>query len=104
MSAPSTKLDTAPLRVALVQGQRAPYDMFDVDGVDADDVRVRGPMLLEVGEEVQLRVERGSQTALIRARVSAHDVASKGRGAGHDVVTTLSLVGDTAVVRRIISG
>jgi hypothetical protein len=102
MSAPSKKLEPSPLRVTLVHGQRAPYEMFDVDSVGAEDVRVRGPMLLEVGEEVQLRIERGGQSAIIRARVSAHDVGT--HGGGHDAVTTLSLVGDTAVVRRLIAG
>lgn len=96
MTTAETKLE-APVRVALVSGARAPYDMFDLDGADATSLRLRGPLMLEVGEEVSLRVERGNQSAVVRARVTGH--ARNGHG---DVVTTMSYVGDGAAVRRLI--
>ena len=96
MSATSTQRETAALRVALVSGQRLPYEMFDVDTFGADTVRVRGPLLLEIGEEVSLRIERGSESAVVRARVSGHDTA------GDEVVTTLSIVGDDEAARRLL--
>jgi len=99
MSAPETKRTavTGPVRVALVTSGRDPYAMFDIDGVDASALRVRGPFLLEVGEEISLRVERGNQSMVVRARVASHD-----RNGHGEAVTTLRWVGDSAAVRRLI--
>jgi hypothetical protein len=94
MSAPSVQREPTAVRVVVVSGQRAPYDMFDVDGVEAGAVRVRGPLLLEVGEEVSLRIERGGESAVVKARVASHDTA------GDEAVTTLSIV-DDAVPERL---
>jgi hypothetical protein len=90
--------DGRPVRVSLISGQRVPYDMFDVDGVDGSSVRVRGPLLLEIGEELSLRIERGTESAVVQARVIGHDAD------GTEAVTTLGLLGDPAVVRRLLQG
>jgi hypothetical protein len=94
MSAPSVQREPQAARVAIVSGQRAPYDMFDVDAIEASAVRVRGPLLLEIGEEISLRIERGGESAVVKARVTSHDAV------GDDTVTTLSIV-DDAVPERL---
>jgi hypothetical protein len=49
----------------------ATYEMFDIVSVDADGARLVGPLLLEVGEEVTLRLPNGETETVVRARVTA---------------------------------
>lgn len=48
-----------------------PYEMFDVESVDLTGARLIGPLLLEVGEEIELRIARGEVGADVTARVTA---------------------------------
>jgi hypothetical protein len=98
---PTTRRDPSPdrVRIVLVSGQRGPYDMFDVlDAAGGPDgkVRVRGSLLLEIGEELDLRVERGAESATVRGRVVGHETR------GSEAVTTFALVGDTAPADRLL--
>lgn len=59
----------------------ATYEMFDVVSVDADGARLVGPLLLEIGEEITLRLPNGEGERVVRARVTAverreHDAVS----------------------------
>jgi hypothetical protein len=84
----------------VLAGPAAPYRMFDVDDLDLHGARLRGPLLLEIGEEVTLRLSRGDAEAEVQARVTAVE-----RGAG-DPVSVLAFVGDDAGarVRAIVAG
>ena len=47
--------------VAVLVADRSPYAMFDAIEVTADHARLRGPLLLELGEQVRLRVTRNGK-------------------------------------------
>ena len=55
---------------ASVVGADAAYEMFDVASIDARGARLVGPLLLEVGEEVTLRIARDSGEVEVRGRVT----------------------------------
>lgn len=103
MSVPSTRREPSPVRIALVSGQRGPYDMFDLiddggvtGGRARGTIRVRGPLLLEVGEELDLHIERGAESTTVRGRVISNETRD------HEAVTTFALVGDAAVAGRLL--
>jgi hypothetical protein len=48
-----------------------PYAMFDVESVDLEGARLKGPLLLEVGEEITLRLARGADEVEVRACVTS---------------------------------
>jgi hypothetical protein len=79
-----------------VVGASGAYDMFDVIACDASGVKVRGPVLLEVSEEVPLRVSRNGASVDVRARVTKHE---KGDGGA---VTELVLVDGETELRRLL--
>ena len=85
----------AAVNVAVV-GASGAYDMFDVVAVDGAGVKVRGPVLLEVSEEVPLRVSRNGASVDVRARVAGH---VKG---GDGTVTELVLVDGETELRRLL--
>jgi hypothetical protein len=86
---------SADLRVTVIGGEAA-YDMFEVVAVEGADVKVRGPILLEVSEEVPLRVSRNGTSVDVRARVAAHT-----RGDG-GAVTELVVVDGETELRRLL--
>ena len=85
----------AAVSVAVV-GETGAYDMFEVVAVDGAGVKVRGPVLLEVSEEVPLRVSRDGASVDVRARVTKHE---KGEGGA---VTELVLVDGETDLRRLL--
>jgi hypothetical protein len=72
---------------ASVVGTDAAYEMFDVASVDARGARLVGPLLLEVGEEVTLRIPRGSGEVEVRGRVTR---VERGERATETLVTFAS--------------
>ncbi len=86
---------TAAVSVAVV-GASGAYDMFDVIAVDPSGVQVRGPVLLEVREEVPLRVSRDGASVDVRARVTKHEKSDGG------TVTELVLVDGETELRRLL--
>src|SRR5262245_959730 len=88
----------AGVGVAVVAGGGAAYDMFDVVAVDGAGARVRGPILLEISEEVAVRVSRNGATVDVRARVAGHE-----RGAG-GAVTQLVFLDRETELRRLLAG
>jgi hypothetical protein len=55
---------------ASVVGADAAYEMFDVASLDATGARLIGPLLLEIGEEVTLRITSDGTEVEVRARVT----------------------------------
>lgn len=54
------------------------YDMFDVRSMDEEGAVLCGPLFLEIGETLQLRVSQGEETIEILAKVlsvASHDEA-----------------------------
>lgn len=72
---------------ASVVGTAAAYEMFDVASIDAGGARLLGPLLLEVGEEVTLRLARDGAELEVRARVTRVE-----RGE-HDCATVIAFEG-----------
>ena len=64
--------------VVAVLGGDASYDMFDVVTIDAAGAKLRGRLLFEIGEELELRITRGAATAVARGRVVGHDTSGGG--------------------------
>ena len=58
-------------RVEVLDGDRA-LDIFDVQSVDTDIIRVKTSLLFEIGEELSLRLADGDSTRDVFVRVRAH--------------------------------
>lgn len=50
------------------------YTMFELRSLDEDGAVLGGPLFLEIGETLALRVEKGDETIELRARV--HEVGA----------------------------
>lgn len=61
----------------------ATYEMFDVVSIDDAGARLAGPLFLEVGEEITLRLPNGEGDRVVRARVVA---VERGEHGGVSVV------------------
>ncbi len=95
-SSPTTAATSpAGIGVAVIAGDGA-YDMFDVLSVDGEGARVRGPVLLEISEEVPVRITRNGASVDLRARVAGHQ-----RGAG-GTITQLVFLGGEAELGRVL--
>ena len=55
----------------VVDGAEA-HDVFEVLGITDGIARVRSPLMFEIGEELNVRVERDGTTTEMVARVRAH--------------------------------
>lgn len=66
---PALDVATAP-RVLVLDGERA-HDVFDVLGITDNIVRVRSPLLFEIGEELHVRIATPTPTD-VTVRVRAH--------------------------------
>lgn len=80
---PALDVASAP-RVLVRDGERT-HDVFVVLGITDGVVRVRSPLLFEIGEEIAIRIERDGTTSDVTARVRAH------LGFGDACVTELEL-------------
>lgn len=79
----------------------APYEMFDVESIDVGGARLVAPLLLEIGEEITLRVERGAARAEVRARVAA---VERGEREAVSIVEFIEVVGeDDDAIRAVIN-
>jgi hypothetical protein len=56
----------------LVVDDGAEHDIFELVASDASILRVRSALLLEVGEELAVRLHRGGQVTDATARVRGH--------------------------------
>jgi hypothetical protein len=96
---PSAKVMTAApagLAVAVV-GDAGAYDMFDVLACDGEGARVRGPMMLEISEEIPLRVSRNGTSVDVRARVAGHERSDGG------AVTKLVFLDGESELQRLLA-
>lgn len=56
----------------LLSGQaEGAYPMFELASIDGKSARLRGPLFLEAGEELTLRIDTGDGDLDVRARVQA---------------------------------
>jgi hypothetical protein len=69
MARPEPTPAAAPITIAVVGAERGPYAMFDVVAVTDTGATLRGPLLLELGERLTLRVTRGDRSIDVDARV-----------------------------------
>lgn len=60
----------AAITASVVVSGHDPYAMYDVREVTAAGARLRGPLLLEVGEAFRLRMSRGAIAVEVAARVT----------------------------------
>lgn len=56
------------VRVSVV-GDGTTYEIFSVESVDLAGARLTGPLALEIGEEITLRLTKGDAQAQVTARV-----------------------------------
>ena len=77
--------EAAAPRVLVLDGERA-HDVFVVLGITDGVVRVRSPLLFEIGEELSIRIEQDGTTSEVVARVRAHV------GTAQQRVTELALI------------
>ena len=83
----------AKLAVSVRLDGRSPYAMFELVELTAAVARLRGPLMLELGEEVALRFTRAGRTVDTEGRVAA--IA---RDDAHgDPVTTVDLADGAAL-------
>jgi len=82
---PAVHSEASPLRV-VVAGGDAEHDVFDVVDLVGNVIRVRSPLLFELGEELAVRIERGSRVSEALVRVRAHTGSDDAR------VTELEIV------------
>lgn len=95
MARPEPTMAAAPITIAVVGAERGPYAMFDVVTVTSAGATLRGPLLLELGEHLTLRVTRGEQSIDVGARVGGVK-----RGDAHTESTT-DVVFDDGVAPRL---
>jgi len=100
MTAPGTTAQDksavpAGVALAVVAGATA-YDMFEVVALDNGGARVRAPVLLEISEEVPLRVTRDGASIEVRARVAGHERSDNG------AVTQLVFIDGASELRRLL--
>jgi hypothetical protein len=88
----------AEVAVAVRVDGRTPYAMFELVELTATSMKLRGPLMLELGEHLELQLTRAGRTVDVEGRISA--VA---RGDDHgEPVTTVQLL-DAAAVAPLLS-
>jgi hypothetical protein len=83
MARPEPTPAAAAISISVVGSEQGPYAMFDVVAVTTSGATLRGPLLLELGERLTLRVSRGDKSVDVAARIGAVK-----RGDGHSEPTT----------------
>jgi hypothetical protein len=85
--------DLAQVKVAVRLDGREPYAMFELVALTDGGATLRGPLMLELGEQLALRLTRGDRSVDVEGRITAVD-----RGDGHaDPVTTIELTDRAAL-------
>lgn len=73
---------------AVVVNGRDPYAMYDVLALTSERARLRGPLLLEVGEAFTLRLSRGATTVEVPTKVA--EVVRNGAHAEPELIVTFA--------------
>ncbi len=102
-----TELSPRAIRAAIVGGDDGGgevYEMFDVVSVDTAGARLSGPLLLEIGEVLTLRLSRGELRVEVQGRVAAHQRRPEESALG--TVSWVEFVGAdaAATVRKVVEG
>jgi hypothetical protein len=94
MARPEPTPAAAPITISVVGSECGPYAMFDVVTVTSAGATLRGPLLLELGEHLTLRISRGERTVDVGARIGGVK-----RGDAHTESTTDVIFDDGAGAR-----
>jgi len=94
MARPEPTPEAAPITIAVVGVECGPYAMFDVVTVTGTGATLRGPLLLELGERLTLRVSRGGTSIDVAARIG-----TVRRGDAHTDSTTDVIFDDDTAAR-----
>jgi hypothetical protein len=95
-SEPDAKVAIA---AAVVVDGRDPYAMYDVREVTASSARLRGPLLLEIGETFTLRISRGDVAVDVPTRVT--EVVRR-EGHGEPELVVAFAAGDADKLKPIV--
>ncbi|MGE0550302.1 MAG: hypothetical protein AB7O24_03735 [Kofleriaceae bacterium] len=96
MSGQAALSELSPLRLLVVDNGQS-HEVFEVIALEGDVVRVRSAFLFEIGEELNVQIERDGSVSDAIAQVRGHVVAD-GR------TTTELALSDRTEPRRIVSG
>ena len=90
-------MPAAPVRVMVAAHADGgtPYAMFDVESVDPEGARLKGPLLLEVGEQVTLTLARGADAVEVKACVTSVERGDR------DAVSIVSFVVENGTAERV---
>jgi hypothetical protein len=66
---PQSSPEPSPIRAAVVVTGRPPYAMYVATEITVERGRLRGPLLLEIGETFTVRMTRAAAEVEVRARV-----------------------------------
>jgi hypothetical protein len=83
MARPEPSAAAAAITITVVGSDHGPYAMFDVVAVTTSGATLRGPLLLELGERLTLRVSRSGNSVDVPGRVGGVK-----KGDGHSEPTT----------------
>ncbi len=96
MARPEPTAAAAAITIAVIGIDSGCYEMFDVVAATGDGATLRGPLLLELGERLNLRLSRGDQSVDVIARVG-----NVKRGDGHSEPTIDVIFEDGAAARLV---
>lgn len=90
-------MSAAPVRVMVAAHADggAPYAMFDVESVDLEGARLKGPLLLEIGEQITLTLVRGAEAVEVKACVTSVERGDR------DAVSIVSFEVENGVADRV---
>lgn len=90
-------MSAAPVRVMVAAHADggAPYAMFDVESVDLEGARLKGPLLLEIGEQITLTLARGAEAVEVKACVTSVERGDR------DAVSIVSFEVENGVADRV---
>lgn len=89
----------SPVAVAVRVDGRAPYAMFELVALTTTDAKLRGPLLLELGEQINLRLTRDAKSVDVEARITG---VARGDGQADPVTTVEFLDGAGLLVAPLL--
>lgn len=97
---PERKPDGSPaITASVVVAGRDPYAMFDAREVTRTSARLRGPLLLEVGEAFTLRMTRGEVAVEVPTKVTQ---VVRGDGHGEPELVVSFAAGDAGKLAPLV--
>lgn len=90
---------TPAITAAVVVAGRDPYAMFEAREVTRASARLRGPLLLEVGEAFTLRMTRGAVAVEVATKVTQ---VVRGDGHGEPEIVVAFAAGDAGKLAPLV--